>query len=235
MLQTPFACFYPINGSFASRPDFPNFVNRPVYSIVVEKDELTAAKSIKTKAEYAIRRGASWIYRELPDKKHLYHKYATEVLPVLFGHMQVVSPQALPVSLAYDRGYNYSAFTGIDWLQVSVNTTLPPAPHHFTDSIHTWSMSGEPSDYLYGEKTGQVRAHYLDNTFTITASQVDTLTLYISPLMVNLEKPVRVVINGKKVFEQQVVASKEFMATRFIKIFDRAQVFVNKIELAVAQ
>src|SRR5699024_3013470 len=122
---------------------------------------------------------------------------------------------------------------GIDWLQISVDTKLSPASHHFTDSIHTFSMSGEASDYLYGEKTGQVRAHYLDNTFTITASQVDMVTLYISPLMVDLQKPVTVVINGRKMFEHKVMASKEFMASWFLNSFDRAQVFVNKIEVAV--
>lgn len=233
LLQTPFACFYPINGSFPSRPDFSNFINRPVYSIVAEKDELTVPQSIRTKAGYASQMGASWIYRELADKKHLYHKYAGEVLPVLFRHMQVTSRQALPVSLAYDRGYNDPAFKGIDWLQISVDTKLSPASHHFTDSIHTFSMSGEASDYLYGEKTGQVRAHCLDNTFTITASQVDMVTLYISPLMVDLQKPVTVVINGRKMFEHKVMASKEFMASWFLNSFDRTQVFVNKIEVAV--
>lgn len=235
LLQTPFACFYPINGSFPSRPDFPNFINRPIYSIVAEKDELTVPQSIKSKAEYANRLGASWIYRELADKKHFYHKYAGEVLPTLFRHMQVTSRQALPVSCTYDRGYNDSVFSGIDWLQISVDTKRPPTAQHFTDSIHTYSMSGESSDYLYGEKTGQVRAHYLDNTFTISASKVDMVTLYISPLMVDLQKPVSVVINGKKMFEQKVTASKEFMVSWFLSNFDRAQLFVNKIEVAVSE
>ncbi|NCT75174.1 MAG: hypothetical protein GXC78_11625 [Chitinophagaceae bacterium] len=235
LLQTPFACFYPINGSFPSRPDFPNFINRPIYSIVAEKDELTVPQSIKSKAEYANRMGASWIYRELADKKHFYHKYASEVVPVLFRHMQVTSRQALPVSCTYDRGYNDSVFRGIDWLQISVDTKRPATAVHFTDSIHTYSMSGESSDYLYGEKTGQLRAHYLDNTFTITASKVDMVTLYISPLMVDLQKPVSVVINGKKVFEHKVTASKEFMAGWFLNNFDRAQLYVNKIEVAVSE
>ena len=111
----------------------------------------------------------------------------------------------------------------------------PPAAPHFTDSIHTYSMSGEASDYLYGEKTGQVRAHYLANTFTITASKTDKITLYISPLMVDLQKPVSVVINGKKMFEHKVTASKEFIASWFLSNFDRAQLFVNKIEVAVGE
>lgn len=233
LLQTSFACFYAINGSFPSSPDYPNFSNRPVFSIVAEKDELSVPKSISSKAAYASSLGASWTYYELAGKKHMYHRYAHTVWPLLLQHMQATSRQPLPVHISYDRSSNYAAFTGIDWLQINVNTKLRPAAHHFTDSVHTFSMDGEDRSYLYGEETGQVRAQYFNNRFTITTSLIDTLTIYISPLMVNLEKPVSVVVNGKELFNGVVPASKTFMAQWFMNSFDRSQLFVNKITLAI--
>ncbi len=234
LAQTPFACFYPINGSFPSPPYFPNFLNRPIFSFVATKDEIIDYKSIKTKAEYANKLGSSWTYWELPNKQHFYIPYANEILPTVFMHMALTTRNPIPTKLTYDRGFNNDKnFTGVDWLQIKANTNKTPSPFAFSDSIQTFSSSGEERNYRYGEMTGQIRAQCFNNTYTITTSQIDKVTIYISPLMVDLNLPVKVVINGKEVFNKKVEYSKELMVNKFISDFDRTQVFVNKIEVDV--
>ena len=234
LAQTPFACFYPINGSFPSPPYFTNFLNRPVFSFVATKDEVTDYKSIKTKAEYANKLGAAWTYWELPNKPHFYIPYANAVLPILFMHMALTSRHPLLTKLSYDRGFNDDKnFTGVDWLQIKANINITPSAFHFTDSIQTFSISGEERNYRYGEATGQVKAVCFNNTYNIKTSQIDKVTIYISPLMVDLNLPVKVVINGKELFNKKVEYSKEFMTNKFLSDFDRTQIFVNKIEIDV--
>ena len=233
LTPTPFACFYPINGAIVSRPNYPNYTNRPIYSFVAEKDELTNHRSIVSKAAYAVKLGANWICRLLPDKQHFYHPYRAEVLPLLFTHLEATTRNAFPSNIRYQIAQNADEFRGIDWLQMQVNTSQKPGPFHFTDSIHTVNGSGEEQSYLYGENTGQIQASLVNNTFYIAASQVKDVTLYISPVMINVQQKVRVVINGKEVFNDYVMYSKAFMADWFLQHFDRQQLWINKITVSV--
>ena len=116
---------------------------------------------------------------------------------------------------------------------MSVNTNRPPSLYHQTDSVVTFSADGEERRYLYGEKTGQVHAVYLNNTFTINTSQVDTVTIYLSPAMVNLQLPVTVIINGKQVYHAVTGIDRSFMIDRFMEYFDREQLWVNKLIMPV--
>ncbi|MCR6722120.1 MAG: hypothetical protein NVV59_17945 [Chitinophagaceae bacterium] len=233
LAQTTVACFYPINGAVVSPPFFPNWYNRPIFSIVAKRDELTDPRSIRSKAKHAVDRGANWIYREL-DKTHYYKPYAHEILPALFQHMMQTNRNPFPTRIVYDRSFNdVRDFPGVDWLQMEVNTKKAPSPNHFTDSIQTFAGDGEERNYRYGENVGQVRAVFFDNVFTVTTSQVDKLILYISPLMVNMNLPVKIILNGKEVFNNKVEYSKEFMTEKFLNDFDRGQVFVNQIVIDV--
>ncbi len=232
LVPTAFACFYPINASMISAPYYPNLINRPIYSFVAEKDELFDRRSMLTKASYVNQLGGNWSYREIPGRKHFYHPYHQEVLPILFDHMQTVSRNPLPNSLVYHRAFNdSSSFPGIDWLQIKVNTSKPPEAFHFTDSVRTYRSNGEENNYLYGEKTGQAKARYFNNCFTIEASQVNSIEIYISPLMVNMDLPVKLIVNGKERFNSRVPFSKDFMTNTFLTYFDRQQVWVNKIAI----
>lgn len=233
LTQTPFACFYPINSSFMSSPDFPNFINRPIYSFVAKNDEINDYRSILTKAKYADSIGADWTYREIQNEKHFYFSYQQKILPTLFDHMNVTSRNPLQTKLVYHRSYNDKDFKGIDWLQINVNTDKAATQFHKTDTIQTFWGSGEEYNYRYGKKTGQITANCFSNTYNIESSMIDEVTIYISPLMINTELPVKVIVNGKELFNQKVNYDKKFMTQRFMENFDRKQIFINQITVKV--
>ena len=236
LTATPFACFYPINGAIISSPDFPNYKNRQIYSFVAEKDELNNYKSISTKAEYADKIGANWTLRRIPNEGHFYFPYQQKVLPVLFNHLKVTNRNPLPIKIEYNRAFNDDKdFTGIDWIQIKVNTDKKPNEFHTTDSIETFWGDGETYNYRYGSKVGQLKAHCFDNTYFLTTSLIDEITIYVSPLMVNLDLPIKVILNGKEMFNSKVDYSKEFMTNRFIANFDRQQIFINIIVIKADQ
>lgn len=233
LTQTPFACFYPINSSFMSSPDFPNFTNRSIYSFVAKNDEINDYRSILTKAKYAISIGADWTYREIPNEKHFYYPYQHKILPILFSHLNTISRNPLKSRLEYNRGYDYEDFKGVDWLQIKVNTDKAASQFHRTDTIQTFWGGGEEHNYRYGEKTGQIRAYCFDNTYNVETSMINEVTIYISPLMINTDLPVKVIINGKELFNQKISFDKIFMTQRFMENFDRKQIFINEIVLKV--
>lgn len=232
LVPSAFACFYPINGSVVSPPFYANYTSRPVFSFVAQKDQLTDYRSILTKAAYANSLGASWSCRLLPGR-HFYHPYQQDVLPVLFRHMQQITRNPFPVAITYHRSFDYEEFTGIDWLQMQVNTAKAPEAFHFTDSVHTYSGDGEAMTISYGEKTGQVKATYFNNTFTILASQVKEIEIRLSPVMVNMNEDISVVINGQQIYTGKPGYSKQFLLDHFRKTFDRQQLWVNSIRLQV--
>lgn len=232
-IQTPFACFYPINSFPPSSPIYPNLVNRPIFSFSAEKDEITHYQSIKTKAEYVNKIGGNWTFRLLSDKTHFYYPYENEIIPIVFEHIKVTSRNALPNKISYDRSFNSDE--EIDWLQISIDTKMPPTKYQFKDTIRTYYIGGEESTIEYGENMGQVRASYFDNTFTLTTSQVNAITIKVSPLMVDINKKVKIVANGKVVFNEKIIPSKSFMIENFLKFFDRSQVYVNQIKIKIAE
>lgn len=232
LVPSAFACFYPINGSIVSPPFYANYISRPVYAFVAQKDQLTDYRSILSKAVYANSLGANWYCRLLPGR-HFYHPYQQDVLPLLFLHLQNVTRNPFPVSITYHRSFDYEEFTGIDWLQMQVNTSKAPEPFHFTDSVHTYAGDGEAMTIGYGEKTGQVKASYFNNSFIIQASQVKEVEIRLSPVMVNMNEDISIVINGQQVYSGKPGYSKQYLLDQFRNSFDRQQLWVNRIRLAV--
>jgi len=121
----------------------------------------------------------------------------------------------------------------LDWLQIQVSKTKTPSATHRTDSIRVTDMKGKINRALYGAKSGQITASCFNNTYTVETSLVDEVTLYISPLMVDVSQPVRVVINGQERYAGMVAYSKAFLTQRFQANFDRQQLFVNELKIKI--
>ncbi len=51
--------------------------------------------------------------------------------------------------------------------------------------------------------------------------------------MVDMKKPVQVIINGKPAFDKKVIADKDFLLNSFKSNYDRASLWVTSIKLKV--
>lgn len=87
--------------------------------------------------------------------------------------------------------------------------------------------------FSFTRKSGAVKARYYGNIFEIETSRVKEIALYFHPEMINLEIPVIVNINGKKVFEDMIDFDKKFMISNFEQNPDRAALWINKLQLEV--
>jgi hypothetical protein len=232
LTPSTFASFYVINGTLVSPADFGNLRARPLLAFSAGRDELFNPASVLSYAEQARCFGADWQVRQLPGREHYYKPYQREVLPVLFQHLQESSRNPFPTWVSYFRSFNYDKdFTGVDWLQIQVSKTKTPSAIHRVDSIRVTGINGEVKRSLYGAKSGQITAACFNNTYTIETSLVDEVTLYISPLMVDVSQPVRVVVNGQERYTGRVAYSKTFLAQRFQANSDRQQLFINELKI----
>ena len=83
------------------------------------------------------------------------------------------------------------------------------------------------------KQSGAVTARYYGNHFEIETSCISQIAIYLHPKMINLDIPITVSINGKKVFKEKVEINREFMLENFQQNFDRKAVWTNRIVLDV--
>lgn len=232
LTPSAFASFYAINGPLVSRPDFANLPARPLLALISGRDEVVNPTSVYSYAQQARRLGADWQVRRLPGRAHYYPPYQQEVIPLLFAHLQQTSRNPFPTRLTYYRSFNDAkTFPGLDWLQIQVNQARPPRAGHQRDSVQVINLRGEALDYVYGDQSGQVRATCFDNTYTLETSLLDAVTVYISPLMIDVSQPIRVVINGQERYQGKIGYSKSFLLQRFRATHDRQQLFINEVTI----
>lgn len=233
LAPSPFAGFYSINGTFNNfYMNFPNFSNRSITSFAAKKDQLVDYKTTLAIAEKANTYGTNWNVHVF-DEGHFYFPYEKKILPTLFQSVNNTSRSPFPNRIVYHKDYDYSYFKGIDWLHFKTNMQKKPEPWHHTSTLTLPAKDSKSETLQYGQKTAQVNASYFNNTYTIKASLVEEVTIYISPTMVNLKQPVRIIINGKEVFYQQVGYDKAFLIEQFRNKFDRKQVWIQKITVKV--
>jgi predicted esterase len=93
----------------------------------------------------------------------------------------------------------------------------------------TFPPSSYTPVFLYPRKSGIVKAHYAANTFKLQASRVSRVTLKISPEMVRMNQPIRVVANGREVFYGDVALDRDYMLRDFYLRHVRKALWVNEI------
>ena len=233
LTPSQFASFYTINGVFNnSKMNFPNFSNRSITSFIAKKDKIVYYKDPIAMAKKANEFGSDWSIKLL-DKGHFYFPYEKQILPEMFHKINNSYRNPFPNKIIYHKDYDYDEFIGIDWIHTKANTKRTPEKWHYSSKVSIPITDKRNDTFVYGEKTSQVIANYFNNTFEIKASLIDEIEIYISPLMVDLNRPVKIIINEKEVFNQRITFDKNFIISEFIKKFDRKQVWINKINLKV--
>ncbi len=72
------------------------------------------------------------------------------------------------------------------------------------------------------------------NTIEVTSQNVRKLRLYLHDKMVNFDKPVRVVVNGEKLFDRNVTRDLKTMLELVREFDDRGRIFHAAIDLEIA-
>lgn len=87
--------------------------------------------------------------------------------------------------------------------------------------------------FTRGLPSGRIEAFYANNTYTVRTSQVGRFTIFLHPDMVQLDQKVKVIVNDKKVFDEKVEPSGEFVLRNFRDNVDRQRLYINKVVFRV--
>lgn len=83
----------------------------------------------------------------------------------------------------------------------------------------------------YNKPSGAVSALYCANVFTMQTSKIKTISIYISPQMINPEQPLKIIINDQIYFDDKIEFDKDIIWQEFQKNFDRSNIIINKLTL----
>lgn len=161
---------------------------------------------------------------------------------ILFSDLLKRRRTAFPKDISWE--FDDDQYGSIDWLgEMKLDTSQATAEWHAPvnfeikqwldyddrDSLVVLEVNKKAFDFP--RKSGKVEASYTDNTFDIKTSCIKSLSIRISPEMINMDRKVKVFVNGKLYFDQKVKFDKEFLLQSFAAHRDRKQLWVDLIQL----
>lgn len=131
-----------------------------------------------------------------------------------------------------------------DWLEINQLDTLSvKADWQISPTVVAtgWRSVTNPSTvrdstaqaFVFPRQSGAIQGRYARNRFDLTTSRVRQLTLYLSPEMVDFNRPLKVVINGKQVYNGPIQYNRSFLLAQFSKELDHQALWVNRIVFTV--
>ncbi|MCW3116252.1 MAG: hypothetical protein JWM28_334, partial [Chitinophagaceae bacterium] len=211
-----------------------NTQNRPLYLIHSDLDDLRPIQQARDIVKILDSLKSPFLYKEYIGYKH-FDKHLQIDIPYCYAWTKQISRNPFQKSLVWEM----SDVTNntCDWLKIiDIDTGLSqPARWHTELNAPLYNKRDGKyyGSYYQLNKSGAVMALYNNNKFEITTSRVNEVELLISPIMVNLQNPVIVTINGKVVFDNKVTAQKDFLLNTFSNSFDRRALWVTSIKLKI--
>ncbi len=224
------------NNLFARDFYVRNIQNRPMYVVHSSLDNLRPIKMTRTIIDSLLKFDSNILYKEYTGYNH-YDKHLDKDLPSACEFMKGISRNPFQARVNWETAHS-EIYNGCDWLKITgINKAMPNAtwhaPFNITASFARQNKVVEYPYYARPDKSTIAKATCNNNVFTILASRVTEIELLISPVMINLENPVVVIVNGKQVYNQKIKADKDFILNNFKKSGDRDAVWVNSIRLKV--
>jgi len=218
-------------------PDFyiRNIINIPLYAVHSSLDELRPIEQNRVIISELGKIDSNIIYKEYIGYQH-YDKHLDKDIPYTQLFINSVSRNPFKIHIYWETD-NAQIYNSCDWLKVAEisdtlrNTGWNKPFHAIMYSKPKKQFDSDMEYYGYLNKSAAVKATYNNNVFNIQTSGVSKIELLISPLMVNLEEPVAVNINGKQVFAGKIKADKKFIVNGFKASFDRDAIWVNVLKL----
>lgn len=245
--QSPFAGFYGFNTQPKVRTGgtfIKNILNRSYFNVSTNEDYYfppDANDSLNVimtdlKADYQDHRYIGW--------PHWFPQFdeSEPVYPMIFKDLAGRKRNAFQPTIYWES--DDVKYGKADWIQINkLDTASKRADWHKNINFNIYKLlSYNKKDELvskdtlvkafnFPRKSGVVKGSYQNNQFRIETSNVKSISLFISPEMVDINKPIIVFVNGVKKIERKAVYNKNFIISNFKETYDRKVVWVDKIDL----
>ncbi|MEM5540852.1 alpha/beta hydrolase-fold protein [Olleya sp. AS48] len=246
---TQFAGFYGFNthpkvytgGTFIENVKARSFINfstdQDYYYPPNANDSLNSIMS-KIKADYK-----DYRYNGFP---HWFPDFdeAEPAYDILFEDL--IKRKRNPFSKTLQWEFDDNAHGTIDWLNIikldTIKTTkVSQKPTNFKitkwlkldDNDNAIVIDVNQNAFDFPRQSAKITAKFTDNVFDINTEKVGSFTIYISPEMVDLSKPIKVIVNNVLVFEKIIDYDDAFMIDQWNANMDRSQLWVNNINITL--
>ncbi|GAB3805451.1 hypothetical protein GCM10028819_38720 [Spirosoma humi] len=225
-----------------------NATNRSFYNVATDYDYYFPLEGHRSLTNLAKTLGIDWQNQEVAG--HRNHGFlisakdstTTEVYRRLFAHMLTKQRNPFQATLYWEC--DDVQHGRCDWLDITELDTLPTKANQalpLNVSVRGWRSVNDPSvvldstsqAFVFPRQSGAVQGRYARNQFDLTTSKVGSLTIYLSPEMVDFSKPLKVVINGKRVYNGPVQYNRAFLLAQFDKELDHQALWVNRLTFQV--
>lgn len=225
-----------------------NAKNRSFYNVATDYDYYFPLEGHRSLTDLTKTLGIDWQNQEIIG--HRTHGYliaakdstVKEVYRQLFAHMLTKQRNPFQATLYWECDDVKNG--RCDWLEINaLDTTHAKAngPVAMNMPVRGWRSVDDPSvlldstsqAFVFPRQSGAVQGRYLKNQFNLTTSQVKSLTVYLSPEMVDFGQPLKVFINGKQVYNGPVQYDRAFLLTQYAKEMDHQALWVNRLTFPV--
>jgi predicted esterase len=209
-----------------------NTLNRPLYLVHSSLDDLRPIEQTRSIIKILDSINSPVLYKEYIGYQH-YDKHLQMDLPLANKWMKGIERNPFQNNITWEM--SDSIYNTCDWLKITkFDTALSGSDWQSILSTKTYNKKDKTFiDYPYFKlnKSVAVTARYNNNIFELKTSRIKEVELLISPVMVNLQNPVVVKVNGKEVFNNKVAANKTFLLNKFASTFDRKALWVASIKV----
>lgn len=209
-----------------------NTLNRPIYIVHSDLDNLRSIEQAREISKELKNINAPVQYKEYIGYKH-FDKHLTKDLPEAMKFLD--SNQRNPFQKNIYWETNDPHYNQCDWIRITgFNINLAAASWQKEVNVKSYNkVEGKFDDrnYYWLAKSCAIKAHYENNVFNIETSRVTGFEILINPKMVNLNLPVKVVVNGVQKFEKKINADKLFLLSQFEIDKDRQSLWITAIGL----
>jgi predicted esterase len=233
---TPYASFLPLNGNImvlrsedlAVGDMFPNNLrNKPFFVVNGGRDPLYPASVVGPYVEHLKDKGVDVVYKPQPNGAHN-TAWWPEVKDAFEAFVRNHPRNPLPDRLTWETE-GAAIDNRAHWLIVE---KLAPARRNEPDldDVNLVTRAG-PMMFDHAHPSGRVDLMRTGNTVNATTKGVAELTLLISPDAFDLAQPIKVVANGRPVFEGRVESNLTTLLKWAARDNDRTMLFTAEVHI----
>ncbi len=244
---TPYASFLPLNGfllvlaneEIDDGRSFPNNLRaKPWFVINGGKDRLYPTRVVEPFTRHLMAGGVAIDYHPQPDGEHN-TRWWPEVKDIYESFVAAHPRDPYPDTLSWeaaDSAHNRSHWLVIDRFGMAPGEAAELADVNDVARSETFAYSGTGGQiFSPAKQAGRVDLKRTGNTIEATTSGVREFTLLLSPEDFDFTKPVRVVANGKEVFNGRVQRSLETLLQWAARDNDRTMLFGAELKISLTR
>jgi predicted esterase len=226
-----------LNNIFATDFYIRNIINTPLYVVHSSLDDLRPIEQNRIIINELNKIDRNIIYKEYIGYQH-YDKHLNKDIPYTQQFINSVSRNPFKTHIYWETA-SADIYNACDWLKITaVSNPLIQANWHKPFNVITYNKIDKKFNdslayYTELKNSAAVEASYNNNIFTIQTSGVAEFEILISPVMVNMEQPIIVNVNGKQIFGAKVIADKKFITNGFKSDFDKDAIWITSLKLKV--